>query len=61
MLFWDQTMRLTENSEDVKDAIKSQTAALSHTNDNLEKVDKRLNKVESHLGIVSLPELTIAR
>ncbi len=58
---WDQTVRLTENIEEVKDAVKSQTAVLNQTNDNMEKVDKRLTKVESHLGIVPPPELTITR
>lgn len=56
---WDQTVRLTEDVVGVKDAFKSQTAALNQTNTNVTKVDKRLNEVESHLGIVSPPELTI--
>lgn len=58
---WDQTIRLTEDTEEIKDKLKSQTSALNRTSDNIEKVDKRVIKVEGNLGIVSPPELTIIR
>ncbi len=58
---WDQTVKLTENLEEVKDAVKSQAAPLNETNDNIRKLDKRVTTTEAHLGIVPPPELTVTR
>ncbi|MFH0936747.1 MAG: hypothetical protein V1808_00430 [Candidatus Daviesbacteria bacterium] len=58
---WDQTAGLTEDVTEIKESIKSQTSTLNQTNGNLEKIDKRLTKVENHLGIVPSPELTMVR
>ena len=56
---WDQTVKLTENSEEIKDALKFHKTSTNNTDNNVKRVDKRLNKVESKLGIVPPPELTI--
>lgn len=70
---WDQTAKLTIDMEEVKETLDSHTKVLdSHTkslkrieikveynSDNVNKVDKRLIKVESHLGISAPPELSI--
>jgi|SRR3990172_12332951 len=65
---WDQTVRLTENMEEVKETLISQTEAfkrnevkIENNTDDIGKVDKRLHEVENHLGIVPPPELTITR
>lgn len=60
-VLWDQTVKITENLEEINDTLKSQTKAMNNTNNNIEKVDKRLIGVEGHLGIVPPPELTITR
>lgn len=56
---WEQTVKLTESSEQVKDVIKSQTDVLNQSNDNIQKLDKRMVVTEARLGIVSPPELTV--
>ncbi len=47
---WDQTIRLTEDMEEVKGTLASHTEAL-----------KRIAAAESQVGIVPPPELTVTR
>lgn len=56
---WDQTVKLTEDTEEIKEAFKSQKKNLNQTSDNVVKVDKRLAGVEGRLGIVAPSELSI--
>lgn len=56
---WDQTVKLTEEAEETKEILKFQSKNLNKTNDNIVKVDKRLTKVENHLGVCAPPELSI--
>ena len=56
---WGQTVKLTEDSEEIKEFLKFQKQALNQTNDNIKKIDKRLTEVENHTGIVPPPELTV--
>lgn len=56
---WDQTVKLTEEAEETKEFLKFQSKNLNKTNDNVVKVDKRLTKVENHLGVSAPPELSI--
>ncbi len=65
---WEQTTKLTEDLTEVQITQESHTKELKqiaanteHINDNVEKVDKRLTGVESHIGIVPPPQLTIIR
>ncbi len=63
---WDQVVRVSGDLEEVKEILDSHTTMLKSievktekNSDDIKKVDKRLMKVESRLGIVSPPELTI--
>lgn len=58
---WDQTVKLTETTEETKEILKSQDDNLNRTSDNVVKMDKRLTEVEDHLGISAPPELSIIR
>lgn len=59
-VLWDQTAQLTVDMNEVKETLKSQKVSVSEISDNMAKVDKRLTKVEDHLGIVPPVELTVA-
>lgn len=56
---WDQTSRLTIGAENIKEGVRSQVNSLKQTDENLKKVNKRLQSVEANTGIVPPPELTI--
>ncbi len=63
---WDQTVKLTEVMEEAKETLFSHTDVLKRIEvkvegniEDTERVDKRLNEVENHLGIVPPPELMI--
>lgn len=56
---WDQTTSLTVNAENIKEAIKNQAGSLKQTDENLKKINKRLQAVEANAGIVPPPELTV--
>lgn len=63
---WDQTVRLTEGAEEVKETLTIHTKVLKgikeqveHNNENTKKMDRRLTEAENHLGIVPPPELSI--
>ncbi|RJP47488.1 MAG: hypothetical protein C4584_00345 [Armatimonadetes bacterium] len=58
---WDQTVKLTEDTEEIKETLKSHKNNLTLQSDNIVKVDKRLTEVEGHLGVVAPPELSIIR
>lgn len=65
-VLWDQTIKLTEDMDEVKDTLKIHTASLKrieakveHHGDNIARLDKRATTAEKHLGIVPPPELTI--
>ncbi len=58
---WDQVVEITLGLEDIKEKMDFQAETSSKSNDNVEKLDKRVTTVESHLGISVLPELAIIR
>lgn len=55
---WDQTVKLTENMTEVQETLDSHTVALKRievkiekNSEDIKKVDQRLTKAESRLGI----------
>ncbi len=65
---WEQTGKLTEDMTEVKDTLRSHSAALkrielkvTNSTENIQKLDKRLTTVESKTGIAAPPELTISQ
>lgn len=74
-VLWEQTATLTEDMAEVKETLDVHSTTLNtHTAvlktielstqnsaDNINKLDKRVQAAEDHLGIVPSPELTIIR
>ncbi len=60
---WDQTVKITEQLEDIKDhyksTLKTTNFKIEHVKENVGKLDRRLITVESGSGIIPPPELTI--
>lgn len=62
---WDQVIEVTTDLSEVKETLKSHTASLhrieERSSEDIKKLYKRLTTVEDQAGIISPPELTIAR
>lgn len=67
-ILWDQVEKVTIGLDEVNEKLDSQVVVLKRieqkvdkNSDDSMKLDKRLTKVENHLGIAPPPELTLFR
>lgn len=58
---WEQTVKLSEDMEEIKESFGVQASATRNTNDNVNRLDKRLTQVEEQHGIIPPPELVLIR
>lgn len=58
-MIWVQAVHLTETTAGIEESLDSHTLGSKRNTNNIERVDKRVRRVENQLGIMPPPEFNI--